>query len=379
MSELQSVQQLLEEAARAANAGELASAAILLQDAARIQEAELGPLHPELANTLNNLGIVAENQGQLSEAETYYRRAVAITSAILPPDDPMVASSRKNLEDFCRERGLPFDPSAAAPSRQPTEHPTDEAVHDQATGEADTPAEVNPAHTDVAAQTLALPPDTRPVADARTDDAGRLSASPVATPRPRAALAIGLAALVVVAAALLITRACATRESPASAPTHEPTTPQAAEPAPPRPSAPAPAPIEQPQPPSVASHNDKSSVAGVTPPAPRSSSAGITLVTSQLCRTFSGNNWRCDPADQSVAPGAIVLYTRVKSPHDAVVIHRWYRGDTLKKSARLTILANTTEGYRTYSRQAVKSGENWRVEVTTTAGDVLYEQRVSVR
>jgi hypothetical protein len=102
-------------------------------------------------------------------------------------------------------------------------------------------------------------------------------------------------------------------------------------------------------------------------------------VTSQLCRAFSiGNNWRCDPAGASVEPGPIVLYTRVKSPRDAVVIHRWYQGDTLRKTARLTILANNTDGYRTYSRQTVNRGEDWRVEVRNEAGDVLYEQRVSV-
>ena len=80
-----------------------------------------------------------------------------------------------------------------------------------------------------------------------------------------------------------------------------------------------------------------------------------------------------------MAPGSIVLYTRVKSSHDGVVIHRWYRGDTLRKSARLTILANATDGYRTYSRQTVKSGEDWRVEVRDTSDALLYEQRVSVR
>ena len=107
MSELQNVQLMLEEAKRAANAGDLASAEARLQDAARIQEAELGPLHPELANTVNNLGIVAEMQGRVPDAETCYRRAVAITSASLPPDDPRVASSRKNLEDFAASAGCP--------------------------------------------------------------------------------------------------------------------------------------------------------------------------------------------------------------------------------------------------------------------------------
>ena len=78
---------MLEEAKRAANAGELASADVLLQDVARIQEAELGPLHPALANTVNNLAVVAEMDGRLPDAEIYYRRAVAIASVSLPPDD----------------------------------------------------------------------------------------------------------------------------------------------------------------------------------------------------------------------------------------------------------------------------------------------------
>ena len=79
-----------------------------------------------------------------------------------------------------------------------------------------------------------------------------------------------------------------------------------------------------------------------------------------------------------MAPGPIVLFTRVKSPRDAVVIHRWYRGNALQKSARLTVRANPTDGYRTYSRQTVHSGEEWRVEVRTVNGDLLYEQRIAV-
>ena len=80
-----------------------------------------------------------------------------------------------------------------------------------------------------------------------------------------------------------------------------------------------------------------------------------------------------------MAPGRIILYTRVRSPHDAVVTHRWYRGQTLRQSVELTILASATEGYRTYSRYAVDSGEDWRVEVRSAAGDLLHEQRFAVR
>ena len=100
----------------------------------------------------------------------------------------------------------------------------------------------------------------------------------------------------------------------------------------------------------------------------------------QLCRTLStsGRAWRCDPAGDRVAPGSLTLYTRVKSPRDAVVIHRWYRGDALRQSVTLKVRASPSEGYRTYSRQAVEGKGEWRVEVTDAAGAVLHDQRVVV-
>jgi len=382
MAELQNVQHIVEEAKRAAEAGDLASAAARLQDAARIQEAELGPLHPELANTLNNLGIVAENQGRIGEAETYYRRAVAIASAALPPDDPVVASSRKNLEDFCNERGLPFVLPVAEPSIQRAEHTADEIAHDRAVSETKTPPPipVKPP-TEPAAQPSIPAPDTRPATGSTRDDVDRFpaAAAPAPTRRPLAIVAVGL--VVLFAVALLVMRPWSAPESPAPGAGREAAAPQAAEPARRDPTpTPAPAPTEKPQPPAVASRDDKAGASVANPPALKSSSSGMTLVASQLCRTLAvGGNWRCEPAGQSVAAGPIVLYTRVKSPRNGIVIHNWYRGDTLRKAARLAIVANPTEGYRTYSRQTVKSGEQWRVEVTDTAGDVLYEQHVSVR
>jgi hypothetical protein len=115
-------------------------------------------------------------------------------------------------------------------------------------------------------------------------------------------------------------------------------------------------------------------------PAPKASTASeaMSLVTAQLCQTFSTSDFRCDPAGDSVVPGPIVLLTRVRSPRDGVIVHRWYQGDTLRKSAQLRIGANAAEGYRTYSRQTVTSGD-WRVEVRSAAGDLLHEQRFAVR
>ena len=64
MTEQQDARHMLERAEQAAAAGDLASAGELLRGAARIQEEELGPLHPDLANTLNNLAVVAERTGK---------------------------------------------------------------------------------------------------------------------------------------------------------------------------------------------------------------------------------------------------------------------------------------------------------------------------
>src|SRR6516164_7339861 len=125
MSEPRNTREILADAEHAASTGDFVSAEELLRDAAVRQEAELGPLHPDLANTLNNLAVAAEKSGRLDDAERFYRRAVAIASASLKPDDPMVAASRQNLEDFCRAYGRPLDrprtvePAAAPPARTP--------------------------------------------------------------------------------------------------------------------------------------------------------------------------------------------------------------------------------------------------------------------
>jgi hypothetical protein len=342
MPELQDVRTVLQAAERAAAEGDLASTDELLRNAARIQETELGPLHPDLADTLNNLAIVAEKAGRPGDAETFYRRAVAIAAASLPPGDPRVAASRQNLDDFCRARGLPID----------------------------APVVVEP----VAQQTETGPP---PIASHRLPPAARLAAPSLAT------VGIGL---VVLASVALLVMLWSSGESSAPALTSERAAPQAADPAQTqsaRPVEPAPSPpaisIEPAQPVQTVPRDDDRDIAPSVPV--RRPSDAVTLATVHLCRTFStsGGNWRCDPAGDSAAPGPIVLYTRVTSSRDAVVVHRWYRGDVLRQSVRLPIRANLAEGYRTYSRQSVTSGEEWRVEVRSEGGNLLHEQRLAVR
>ncbi|HLL03443.1 MAG TPA: serine/threonine-protein kinase [Myxococcaceae bacterium] len=62
-----------------------------------IREKALGATHPMVANVLNNLGSVLKNMGQLAQSRTYYERALALQEQTLGPNHPMVANSLNNL------------------------------------------------------------------------------------------------------------------------------------------------------------------------------------------------------------------------------------------------------------------------------------------
>ena len=352
--------------------GDFESADELLRSAARIQEEELGPLHPDLANTLNNLAVVAEKTGRPSEAEVFYRRAVAIASASLPSGHPMVVESRQNLEDFCRAHGLPVDAPAVATPTRDTDIGLGVSVAEQPPGAAGSAASGPPAGTSI--DTGTPPPPT-----ARSRHVSDQPAATASTPSPSAPISgrdshafawVATAAVVLLAAVLLVLRPWSSVDTSTPAPAAEAPPPQSA------PSA-GPAPTEPPGPPKIAPRrDDRNGAAGKTPATP----GAVTLAAAELCRNFStsGSNWRCDPVGSSTAQGAIVLYTRVRSPRDAAVEHRWYRGSALRQSVRLRVRTSPTEGYRTYSRQTVTAGD-WRVEVRSADGNLLHEQRFAVR
>ena len=86
MPEPREARSIIENAEQAAAAGDYASAEELLREAAALQEQTLGPCHPDLANTLNNLGVVCEMADNPIDAEHYFRRAYSIATATLPPD-----------------------------------------------------------------------------------------------------------------------------------------------------------------------------------------------------------------------------------------------------------------------------------------------------
>ena len=343
MREPREPRSIIDAAEKAAAAGDFTSADQLLREAALLQEERLGAFHPDLANTLNNLGIVCEITDNPTDAERYFRRACTIATMVLPADHPFVVTSRKNLQDFCEARGKPAE--------------------------------------------LPTPPDSVAVAeDARA--IAKVEPPPEAPARRRSMRplvigAIGLAALLI--AVLAATRPWGSTDgappSPAVAidPPRESPAPDVERPrvvsAPPRapiepivePTATASAPVSEPA----------VSASAITPAS--TSPAPPTVAKAQLCATL--DDWLCKPSDDSVGPGPLFFYTQVRSPADTIVRHQWYRENVLRQSVPLRIQASPTVGYRTFSRLTMQGdgAGNWRVELRTEDGTLLHEERFSVR
>ena len=84
------------------------------------------------------------------------------------------------------------------------------------------------------------------------------------------------------------------------------------------------------------------------------------------------------PTSDPSAGVSLYFYTRIVSPTNSRVYHRWYQNGILRRDVSLAIQANPSAGYRTYSRHRVDPGE-WRVAVVDADDAVLGEERVTVR
>jgi hypothetical protein len=113
------------------------------------------------------------------------------------------------------------------------------------------------------------------------------------------------------------------------------------------------------------------------------SPAGAVSADVSLCSGLnrSGAAWRCEPAGETVRAGALYYYTRVKSPRDVVVTHRWTRDGRTVQSVNLRVGANPTAGFRTFSRQTVSAtqGGTWEVTLLGPGGTVLDRRTFTVR
>jgi hypothetical protein len=348
MPESHESRSIIESAEQAAAAGNYASAEKLLREAAALQEQTLGPQHPDLANTLNNLGIVCEMANNPIDAEHYFRRAYTIATAALSPDHPFVVTSRKNLHDFCAVRGRPVELRSSPPG---------------VAAWLETPA---PGAT---ALRQSSPP------------AKKRDVTPISARQSVRRFALGAVGGLALSILILMTAsywgggAEETTSPPAAAidPARET---QASRPAPP------PAePIAPPQPaakPAQPARKDAGAVSA-TPTPPTRPAVRPTVVTAELCTALS--EWRCKTADSQVPPGPMFFYTQVRSGTATTVEHRWYQGDRLRQTVELRIQPNTGAGYRTYSRNTISSDRvgDWRVELRSADGAVLHQERFTVR
>ena len=80
--------------------GQYAAAEPLYKRSLETREKYLGPDHPDVATSLNNLASCYQSQGQYTAAEPLCKRSLAINEKALGPDHPDVATSLNNLAGF---------------------------------------------------------------------------------------------------------------------------------------------------------------------------------------------------------------------------------------------------------------------------------------
>ncbi|MEM7167049.1 MAG: tetratricopeptide repeat protein, partial [Planctomycetota bacterium] len=85
--------------------GKYAGARRLYERALAITEKALGAEHRSVAMRLNNLAVLLEEQGKYDEARPLHDRALAIFEKVLGRDHPDVASSLNNLAGLLRDQG----------------------------------------------------------------------------------------------------------------------------------------------------------------------------------------------------------------------------------------------------------------------------------
>ncbi|HXG24111.1 MAG TPA: tetratricopeptide repeat-containing protein [Chthonomonadales bacterium] len=83
-------------------AGKYDRAVRVAQKALQVAEQNVGPDHPDVATSLNNLAVLYDTQGDYAKAEPLYKRALAIWEKALGPDHPDVATILENLAALYR-------------------------------------------------------------------------------------------------------------------------------------------------------------------------------------------------------------------------------------------------------------------------------------
>ncbi|MEZ5420994.1 MAG: hypothetical protein R2708_27140 [Vicinamibacterales bacterium] len=76
-------------------------------------------------------------------------------------------------------------------------------------------------------------------------------------------------------------------------------------------------------------------------------------MVAEVCTALTtGAAWRCESVARPVITAGRLSFWPRESPRRPLQIeHRWYRGVTLRQRVTLSIAANPSAGYRTFSRR----------------------------
>jgi CHAT domain-containing protein/Tfp pilus assembly protein PilF len=85
--------------------GKFGEAVSVAEQALALREKALGPMHPDIATSLNDFALCYKAQGEYPKAEPLYSRALDIREKALGPMHPLVATSLNNLAGLYQAQG----------------------------------------------------------------------------------------------------------------------------------------------------------------------------------------------------------------------------------------------------------------------------------
>ena len=414
MDEPDEIAQAVSEAERASSEGDHAKAEQALRRALWMQEARFGVVHPEVANTLNNLGVVCDILGRPDEAEFLYRRALGLARTTLPAEHPYIATSLENLSALYKTQGRPEKLALVADSEVSRSGlPIRESADDAGVEAEASEAEASEAEASEAEVPEAEVPEAevsegeaRAQTPASASPAGSRAPSPPQTTPDTIDNQRGLPVVQMLATASILLLVGwwlfggngeqevtgLDRDAlvtPAAPPPVSVRRDGAADPAAELALAPESAPASTPEltlestPEDNASRVASESQPDPPPPAPADETdvASPVVVEAQVCSSLVTRDndgarlrdWRCDEVVDSAEPGQLYFYTRIRSPTSLTVEHRWLRDGVVEQTIDLDVTVNNGLGYRTYSSIAVPPAMSgaWRVELRTGDQAVL--------
>ena len=342
-SDLDEVARNLREAERATSSDDHRAAEHALRQALKLQEAHFGLDHPEVANTLNLLGLVCGVLGRPDESEFLHRRALGIARRTVGSEHPTVTASLQHLSKLYSSQGKPEKLARVSAGRLTTSSRSDIDGKSETGETSDTrsraggtsyPAAAFASLWKVARESLRAEPPRFLQAAIFVVVVGVLLASVLwfwlGSGKESDKVAGGSALNASVGEVELAPRADDVDEVGDTTG-------------------------------DLASQLSEEPTPFFDPPAALTGEESVVVSSAEVCsqlvtRGEDGSRlleWQCDPVNTGARTGQLFFYTRVRSRGGTNIEHRWYRDGSLDQRIVLEVAANNGPGYRTYSVRAV--------------------------